>query len=769
MTCRIVCNSVRGCIKPLRALPFWPSGAGFPRPPGSKGERPGIPCMMRPNLRSLSPWLGWTAALLVLAPVFQARAQKAPASAAPASSAAAQPAAATPTPDAASPADSAAKPPDRAGAYYHDALAAIYEENAFEQGSPQDVTRAIEEYKYALDDDPDSAELHDELADLYFRSGRVHDAEETARELLNTSPNDIDAHKLLGRIYLRQLSEGEDSGSTTSSTNAALDQAIAEFEKIVALEPSDVEDRMVLGQLYTVKHQPDKAEQEFKTAQALQPDSEDVVLNLARVYADSGDVQRAISVIEAVPVDSRTPKMEFALGAAYQQLKQPGNAIAAYQRASNMDPDDLRTLDALAQALLSNNQLDEAYKRFNQLAADDPDNPEPLVHISEIQRREGKYQDALVTIRKARKLDPTSLEAGYNEGLLLDVLGRFDESAQTYQNMVDLTSHANGAYTAQEKNNRGIFLERLGAVYEEQNKPDQAIAAFQKMIDMGADNALRGYQGEVDTYRQAHQFDKAIDVTRKAVAADPDNRDLKLLLAGELCDQGQVDQGLAMARALLNNKPDNDRAVWEALGQMNVRLHRWKDAEDDFSKAEPLATKKEDRVYLLFLRGELAERQKHLEPAEQYFRQVLDLDPQNAMTLNYLGYMLADKGERLPEALKMIQQAVNLEPINGAYLDSLGWVYFKMGDYELAEDNLRSAVERDQTDPTVHEHLGDLYEKTGRIRLAATQWQISLAEFAKSLPADIEPGDVAKVQKKLDSARVKLAKEDSALGQVKPE
>ena len=139
------------------------------------------------------------------------------------------------------------------------------------------------------------------------------------------------------------------------------------------------------------------------------------------------------------------------------------------------------------------------------------------------------------------------------------------------------------------------------------------------------------------------------------------------------------------------------------------------------------------------------------------------------MTLNYLGYMWADKGEKLPEALKMIRKAVDIEPMNGAYLDSLGWVYFKMGEYELAEDNLRQAVNRDQTDPTVHMHLGDLYEKTGRIRLAAAQWELSLDEFAKSAPADIEPGDVAKVQKKLESARVKLAKEEDALGQAKPE
>ncbi len=142
------------------------------------------------------------------------------------------------------------------------------------------------------------------------------------------------------------------------------------------------------------------------------------------------------------------------------------------------------------------------------------------------------------------------------------------------------------------------------------------------------------------------------------------------------------------------------------MGQMDVRLRRWKDAEEAFDKAAPLTTKKEDQIYLLFLRGELAERQKHYEPAEQFFRQALEMDPTNAMTLNYLGYMLADKGMRLPEALKLIRKAVELEPMNGAYLDSLGWVYFKLGEYELAEENLRQAVDRDQSDPTVHDAPG---------------------------------------------------------------
>jgi tetratricopeptide (TPR) repeat protein len=721
-----------------------------------------FPGMMRSKNSLLPRWLPIAAIALFVLPASSAHAQNSPAN--PGQAAPDKPPAVAQSPASQSPAAAASLPPDRSKSYFHAALAGIYEEEAVNSGRPEFVAHAIEEYKAALNADPSSAQLNDGLADLYLRSGRAREAEATARGLLKTTPDDIDAHKLLGRIYLRQLSEAENSPSSASPSGNTLDQAIAEYERIVALDPKSVDDRMVLGQLYTVKHQQPKAEEQFKIAQALEPDSEEVVLNLARLYAESGDVEHAVRSIEAVPESDRTPKMEFALGAAYDQLKRNKDAIAAYGRAADMEPGDPRTLGALAQALMNDNQLDAALKVYQNLSDADPDDDATtLVRISEIQRRQGKYEDALATIRKAVKKDPNSLEAGFNEGMLLDVLGRYDESAQVYEHMVDLTSHANGAYTAEEKNNRSIFLERLGSVYHEQNKVDEAIAAYQKMIDLGGETAQRGYQGEVDTYRDAKMFDKAIEVSRKAVAANPKSQELKLMLAGELADQGQADEGLKMAKDLLNNS-DSDREVWLTLGQMDTRLRRWKDADEALNKATALTSKKEDRVYLFFVKGALAERQKHYEPAEQLFRQALELDPANAMTLNYLGYMMADKGSKLPEALKMIRKAVELEPMNGAYLDSLGWAYFKMGQYELAEDNLRRAVERDQTDPTVHDHLGDLYEKTGRIRLAAAQWELSLTEYSKSAAADVEPTDVAKVQHKLEGARVKLAKEESVTG-----
>ena len=136
-------------------------------------------------------------------------------------------------------------------------------------------------------------------------------------------------------------------------------------------------------------------------------------------------------------------------------------------------------------------------------------------------------------------------------------------------------------------------------------------------------------------------------------------------------------------------------------------------------------------------------------------------DPQAAATLNYLGYMNADRGVKLEESLNLIKQALTFEPNNAAYLDSLGWAYFKLGKYDLAEENLNKAASHMSSDPTVQEHLGDLYQKTGRLKLAAAHWDRAVQEWNKTVPAEQDSEAFAKVQQKLDAAKVKLAKEES--------
>jgi Flp pilus assembly protein TadD len=140
------------------------------------------------------------------------------------------------------------------------------------------------------------------------------------------------------------------------------------------------------------------------------------------------------------------------------------------------------------------------------------------------------------------------------------------------------------------------------------------------------------------------------------------------------------------------------------------------------------------------------------------------MNPKNSSALNYLGYMLADRGVRLNEALDLIRKAVDLDPNNGAYLDSLGWAYYRLGDLEQAERHLRSAIDRFSKDPTVHDHLADVLAKQGNLRDAVTHWQKSLAEWQSASPTDADAAEMAKVQKKLESAKVRLAREGKADG-----
>ncbi len=472
-------------------------------------------------------------------------------------------------------------------------------------------------------------------------------------------------------------------------------------------------------------------------------------------------------MLNAIPEDDQTAKTEFALGALYDQMKDPKKAIAAYRKAVDFEPENLEAERALAQALLNDNQLPAALTAYQDISSGDPQDAQSYLRISEILRRQGKYDDALATLKKAKSLVQDSLEISFNEALIYDSLGRYDEAQLILEKLVSDSEHTTGQYSEAEKTNRSIFLDRLANLYREQLKTQQAVETYQKLVLLGGDYAVRGYQGEVDTYRDAKEYAKATDVAREASAKLPKDRGIKLMLAGQLADTGHVEEGITLAKSLLTSDKD-DREVQLALAQIYTRLHRWKEASDELDKADQYSAKQDDKIYILFLRGALAERQKRFDDAEEQFRKILALDANNSMTLNYLGYMLADRGVKLDDSLSMIQKAVQLDPQNYAYLDSLGWAYFKLGQYSLSEENLRRASERNATDPTVHDHLGELYEKTGRLKLAAAQWELSLHEYARTIPADAEPSDISKVQKKLESARVKLAKQDGGTASNKP-
>ena len=672
-----------------------------------------------------------------------------------------QPARAADAPAAASsPSAAKGKTPDRAAAYYHFALAHMYEEQVATYGRSELANKAIEEYRAAIDADPTSAYLTSGLAELYAKTGRIRDAVVEAQDIIKRNPNNLEARRLLGRIYLRSLGDMQPG----SGSESVLKLAIEQYEQIVRLQPDSMDDHLLLGRLYRLNNDLQKAENEFKTAVKLDPDSEEAITTLAYLYNELGDTARATQVLSSVPNTERSAKLYSALGYTYEQQRQYKDAVEAYRHAIELDRDNLDAIRGLAQNLLNDGQADAALEQYKVIADANPEDAQTYVRIAEIYRKQGKYDLALDDLKRAESMVQDSIEVPYNIAAIYQAQGRYDEAIPIMRDLLKKSEKPEGKYSNGEKSNRAVFLERLGTIYRDQGNNQAANEIFRQIVALGGDeNIERGYQQVIDTWREAKEWQKATDAAKEAVQKLPTSRDLKMVLAAQQADMGAAEQALKDVRAMLKGGGNSDdRQVYITLAQMCTRLHRFSEAEQSLDKAEALSSKPEDKEYVWFLRGSTFEREKHYTEAEEQFKKVLASDPEHASALNYLGYMLADQNMKLEEALGYIKRAVDLDPANGAYLDSLGWAYFRLGKYEMAEDALLKASQKINTDPTVLDHLGDLYQKTGRLKMAATNWERALTEWNRTIAADVDPVDQARVQKKLDSAKMKLAREEGA-------
>ncbi|MGE5081837.1 MAG: tetratricopeptide repeat protein, partial [Acidobacteriota bacterium] len=647
---------------------------------------------------------------------------------------------------------------DKAAAYYHYTLAHMYEEMVTAYGRSDLAAKATEEYRQAIEADPSSEFLTSALAELYVKTGRIADAVREAQDIIKRDPKNLEAHKLLGRIYLRSLGDMPGGSGSDNILKLAIDQ----YEQITKLDPTSVDDHLLLGRLYRLNNDLQKAEAELQTAIKLDPNSEEAVTTLAMLYTDEGDTAHALKVLSSIPDSARSAKLYSALGAAYEQRKDYKNAIDAYKHAIVLDRDNLDAIRGLAENEMNDGQFEAALEQYKVIADSNPEDAQTYVRMADIYRRQGKYDQALENLKRAETLVPDTMDVPYSIAAVYQAQGRYDEAAKILQDLIKKTEKSETGTSQADRNNRAIFVERLGMIYREQENYTAAVDTFRKMLTLGDENARSGYQEIIDTYRDAKQWPQATAAAREAVQKLPNDRDLRMVLDAQLADTGQIDQAVADMRSMLKGGAE-DRDVYVRLGIVYTRTKQWNDALQALAKAEEVSTKADDKAYVLFLRGDLYQRQKNFDAAEIEFKKVLSMtpptDPQAAATLNYLGYMNADRGVKLEESLNLIKQALTFEPNNPAYLDSLGWAYFKLGKYDLAEDNLNKAASHMGSDPTVQEHLGDLYQKTGRLKLAAAHWDRAVQEWNRTVPAEQDSEAFAKVQQKLDAAKVKLAKE----------
>ncbi|MGD0580320.1 MAG: tetratricopeptide repeat protein, partial [Bryobacteraceae bacterium] len=487
-------------------------------------------------------------------------------------------------------------------------------------------------------------------------------------------------------------------------------------------------------------------------------DNEEGLTGLAMVYGDLGDNTNASLLLKRVADKSPSLRTLTALASAYDQMKDYKGAAEAYRRALELNRENTDLKAAYAEELLKTADYNEALKVFQEIAAEEPSNLGAALKLSEIYRQKRDFAKAHEYADKASELDPANLEVQFNQVSLLEAEGKPAEAIRTLKEV--LGGMSKKPASPGDRTSRTFLLERLGILYRMNDQTEQAVAAFREIIDLDADSGARAAAQILETYTNAKDFAAAEREAAVFSKRYPEDRIIKTVNADLQASVGQFKEAESTLKSLLDGK--SDREVWIALSQVYEKARNWPAMADAIDRVEKLAASPEEKEDAIFLRGAMYERMKKYDQSEAEFRKVLQVNPSSARTLNYLGYMLADRNARLSEALEMIQKAVDQEPTNSAYLDSLGWVYYRLNKLEEAEDNLRRSLQYGSRDAAVYDHLGDVYLSRNKLKDAIQQWERSLKEWQSAAPSEADPAEIAKVQKKLEKAKVRLAQEHGA-------
>jgi tetratricopeptide (TPR) repeat protein len=654
------------------------------------------------------------------------------------------------------PEQSARSVPDsaRADAYYYFTLGHLQEQQYEAMSSSELAEQAVASYKKALELEPDSAVVHERLAEVYAKSQHIRDAVTEAQEALRIDANNVSAHRLLARIYVRTL--GDLGAGEVQQEN--LKKAVEQFQAILKVEPKDVYSALWLARLYRFENRHEDAEKVLRSVVVRDPENAPALEQLSQLLMDEGRSKEAIDLLTRSASDSSSPETYDLLGDAYSQSKDFAQAEAAYRKAIDGDPDDPGHRHGLAEALMAQNKLAEALEQYQRLTEIEPGTAENYVRMAQLQRRLGQFDQAESSLARAKQLAPGSLEILYNEALLYQDEGRYDDAVKVLTDAIAGTKSQGGGTGSPSA--LAILYEQLGRAFGLQQKYAAAIDTYAEMAKLGPDSQRRAELLLINAYRDSRDLDRAIAEAKKALATYPKDSDFIVTLAmlyGEKADTATATQ---LLQGILKGD-DSDQQIYIDIAQVQQRGKKYTEAEQSGEKAEQLARDPESKKSTWFMLGAIYEREKKYDLAEQQFRKVIDADPNNAPALNYLGYMLADRGVRLEEATALINRAVKQEPNNGAYLDSLGWVYYKQNKLAEAEEYMRKAVDREGHDPTILSHLGDVYLKLGQTERAAELFERSLAEWQRALPADFEAGRVSEVEARLKTVKRRLAQKSS--------
>jgi tetratricopeptide (TPR) repeat protein len=438
---------------------------------------------------------------------------------------------------------------------------------------------------------------------------------------------------------------------------------------------------------------------------------------------------------------ARDPYYEFLTGRRLEARGDVAGALAALERAAAADPKSAEIRGEIAALELRRNRQNEAEKAALAALALDKANPSAnrvlgLVFAARSEEGNGRgralelAREAIPYLERAVTGSATAdITLQFTLGRLYLRTGAAEKAVESFgrvvnQNPGSAQARVSLAQAFAAAGDMNSAIETLEEIVAEEPRVAAPLAQY---------------------LEQAGRLKEASEAYTRALEANPTSRELKFRRIAMLFNLKDYANAAMYAADAQQQHPDDLRFVQlraRALFETGARTR----ALELLEAALQSHPGDSDTQFALVGLYRDADREAD---AERTLRQMLEAQPRNAETLNYLGYLLAERGQKLEEAIDLIERALDLDPGNPSYLDSLGWAHFKGGNIEEAEKSLVPAAQKLPKNSVIQDHLGDVLSRRGRLGDAIAAWN-------RALEGDGRDIDRTAIQKKIEGATAQL-------------
>jgi protein O-GlcNAc transferase len=403
---------------------------------------------------------------------------------------------------------------------------------------------------------PDLTSAFDRTVALH-QAGRLAEAEELYRGILNVKPDDFDCLHLLGVIY-HQRGDHE--------------EAVRHIDAALKINPRLASAHNNRGNALGELERIGEALASYDNAIEIEPAYVEAWVNRGITLAQLGRFEEALASYDKTailrPADAA---IWYNRGNALKELSRFTEAVASYDRAIALKPDYAGAFYNRGNALAVVERFGDAVASYDRVIALKPDHAEAFNNRGNALQAQKRFDAAVASYEMAIARRPRYAAAWINRGLALYELKRFDEALASYDQAIGARPGDAAAFT-----NRGN-------AFQAKNLLEEAVTSYDRAIALAPDDAA-AFSNRGNALRELKRLDEALASCDRAIEIKPGYSEAWINRAIVLGELKQFDEALVSYNHAIALKPDEARAFYNR-GNTLRELKRFDEALKDYDRA----------------------------------------------------------------------------------------------------------------------------------------------------------------------------------------